>query len=91
MNAATASATHPQVLTIPLLDATQSHRLFGHSFGALVAVETARRAPSGLDRVVAYDPAFTFNKHELADFLPEFSEAVAGVAMAARSRHCRGV
>ena len=62
---------------ISVLDATQSHRLFGHSFGVLVAVETARRAPSGLDRVVAYDPAFTFNKHELADFLPEFSEAVA--------------
>jgi pimeloyl-ACP methyl ester carboxylesterase len=27
---------------ISVLDATQSHRLFGHSFGALVAVETAR-------------------------------------------------
>jgi len=62
---------------ISVLDATQSHGLFGHSFGALLAVETARREPPGLDRVVAYDPAFTFNKHELADFLPEFSEAVA--------------
>jgi pimeloyl-ACP methyl ester carboxylesterase len=62
---------------ISVLDATQSHRLFGHSFGALLALETARRAPAGLDRVVAYDPAFTFDKHELADFLPEFADAVA--------------
>jgi pimeloyl-ACP methyl ester carboxylesterase len=61
---------------ISVLDATQSNRLFGHSFGALLAVETARRAPAGLHRVVAYDPAFTFDKHELADFLPEFADAV---------------
>jgi len=62
---------------ISVLDATQSHRLFGHSFGALLAMETARRKPAGLDRVVAYDPAFTFNRHELAGFLPEFADAVA--------------
>ena len=61
---------------IAVLDATRSHRLFGHSFGALLAVETARREPPGLDHVVAYDPAFTFDRHELADFLPEFAEAV---------------
>jgi pimeloyl-ACP methyl ester carboxylesterase len=62
---------------ISVLDATQSHRLFGHSFGALLAVETARREPPGLDHVVAYDPAYTLNKRELADFLPEFAGAVA--------------
>ena len=62
---------------ISVLGATQSNRLFGHSFGALLAVETARRAPLGLDRVIAYDPAFTFDKHALADFLPEFTDALA--------------
>ena len=62
---------------ISVLNATQSHRLFGHSFGALLAVETARREPAVLERVVAYDPALTFDKHELADFLPEFADAVA--------------
>jgi pimeloyl-ACP methyl ester carboxylesterase len=62
---------------VAVLAATQSHRLFGHSFGALLALEAARREPAGLDRVIAYDPAFTFNKHELADFLPEFADAVA--------------
>jgi pimeloyl-ACP methyl ester carboxylesterase len=61
---------------IAVLDATQSNRLFGHSFGALLAVETARRGPAGLHRVVAYDPAFTFDKHELMGFLPEFADAV---------------
>jgi pimeloyl-ACP methyl ester carboxylesterase len=62
---------------ISVLDATQPHRLFGHRFGALLAVETARREPPGLDHVVAYDPAYTLNKRELADFLPEFAGAVA--------------
>jgi pimeloyl-ACP methyl ester carboxylesterase len=62
---------------IAVLDATRSHRLFGHSFGALLAMETARRDPPGLHRVAAYDPALTFGRHALASFLPEFSEAVA--------------
>jgi pimeloyl-ACP methyl ester carboxylesterase len=62
---------------VAVLDATQSRGLFGHSFGALLAVETARREPPELDHVVAYDPAFTFNRHELADFLPDFTDAVA--------------
>lgn len=37
--------------------------LFGHSFGGLCALETARRDPAAVDRLVLYEPALLVGDH----------------------------
>ena len=55
------------------LDTTGSTSVLGHSYGGLVAIQTATRAGGRrLDHVVAYDPALTVNTELPTGFLPRF-------------------
>lgn len=55
------------------LDTTGATNLFGHSFGGLVAIQTAARTDDRrLDHVIAYDPALAVHGELPAGFLPQF-------------------
>jgi len=55
------------------LDTTGSTSIFGHSYGGLVAIQTATRAGERrLDHVVAYDPTLVVHGELPTSFLPRF-------------------
>ena len=55
------------------LDVTGATSVFGHSFGGLVAIQTAARAGERrLDHVIAYDPAIAVHGELPTGFLPRF-------------------
>ncbi len=55
------------------LDTTGATAVFGHSFGGLVAIQTAARARENrLDHLIAYDPALVVHGALPTGFLPRF-------------------
>lgn len=56
---------------LAVLAATGSTAVFGHSFGGLVALETARRQP-GLDRVVVYEPGVPIRSQLRTDWFDDY-------------------
>jgi pimeloyl-ACP methyl ester carboxylesterase len=60
-----------------VMQATGATRLFGHSFGALLAMEMTVRAPDRLSCVIAYEPPLAIDGSLPDAFMPEFTAAVA--------------
>jgi pimeloyl-ACP methyl ester carboxylesterase len=58
-----------------VLDATGADAVFGHSYGGLVALETARVRP--LSTLIVYEPAVSLNGGFNQGFLPLFTRAIA--------------
>lgn len=56
---------------LAVMAATDSRVVFGHSFGGLVALETARRRPA-LDRVVVYEPGVPIRGRLRTDWLDDY-------------------
>ena len=64
---------------LAVLEQTGSARLLGHSFGGLVALQTALRdgsEPSALTHVVAYEPPISVDGSLPLDFMPAFNDAL---------------
>lgn len=57
---------------------TGATTVFGHSYGGLVALETAFREPEArIERLALYEPAVSINGSIGSDWLPELDEAIA--------------
>lgn len=60
-----------------LADIGEPADLLGHSSGAILALQTAARAPANLERLVVYEPPVFFNETDrIAPDLPERLEAL---------------
>jgi pimeloyl-ACP methyl ester carboxylesterase len=59
-----------------VLRATGARQVFGHSYGGLVAAQTALREPALVDRLALYEPAISVDGSLPHRFLPEFRAAV---------------
>ena len=65
--------------TFAALAATHSRLLFGHSYGGLIALQTAVRAtPEQLSWVVTYDPGAGIDGSFPAHFVPQLTRLVEG-------------
>lgn len=63
---------------LAVIDHTEARFVFGHSYGGLVALETALRRPAPpITRLAVYEPAISVNGGISADWLPELDRAVA--------------
>jgi pimeloyl-ACP methyl ester carboxylesterase len=61
-----------------VLAATGATTVFGHSYGGLVALETALRRPDlRIDRLAIYEPAISIDGTITSDWLPELDLAIA--------------
>ncbi|MFD9947590.1 alpha/beta fold hydrolase [Nonomuraea sp. NPDC059023] len=75
---------------ITVMAETGSTRLFGHSSGGLVALETALRHP--VEKLAAYEPAVSVNGGLPRDWLPAFERALAeGRTLEALARQIKGL
>jgi pimeloyl-ACP methyl ester carboxylesterase len=59
-----------------VLHATGARQVFGHSYGGLVAVQTALCEPTLLDRLALFEPAVSVDGSLPRSFLPEFRAAI---------------
>jgi pimeloyl-ACP methyl ester carboxylesterase len=59
-----------------VLRATGARGVFGHSFGGLVALQTALRHPDLLDRVAAFEPGVSVEGSLPSGFVPALARAV---------------
>jgi pimeloyl-ACP methyl ester carboxylesterase len=74
---------------LEVLDRTGSSRLFGHSYGGLIALHAGLRRP--LDLITAYEPGVMFADELDWPWLPEFTRLVAaGRQVAAMTVFLRG-
>ncbi|GII56779.1 alpha/beta hydrolase [Planotetraspora thailandica] len=64
-----------------LMDLTGAHFLFGHSYGGLVALETALRHPGSVVKLALYEPAVAAHKPLPLEWMPDYERALA------RGRH----
>lgn len=60
---------------IALLQASNASLLFGHSYGAIVALGVAQRFP--LQKLMVYDPPLLIDEERLHAFLPAYKRAIA--------------
>lgn len=80
-----------QDVVAAVLDATQSHGLFGHSFGALLAVETAPASPPGLTTSSPTTPHSRSTSTSWRISCRNSPTLSPGVTTVARSRQFKGV
>jgi pimeloyl-ACP methyl ester carboxylesterase len=59
-----------------VLRATGARQVFGHSYGGLVAMQTALREPALVDRLALFEPAVSIDGSLPRWFLPEFRAAI---------------
>ena len=55
---------------------THARLIFGHSYGGLIALEAARRAPAFTD-IIAYEPAVSITGSIPLDWMPRYEERLA--------------
>jgi pimeloyl-ACP methyl ester carboxylesterase len=60
-----------------VLAETGATRVFGHSYGGLVALETARRRSGALTRVAAYEPGVSIGGSIPTGWIPEYARRLA--------------
>lgn len=60
---------------LAVMDATNADYIFGHSAGALIALETMLQKP--LQKIALYEPPVSFNASVPTEWLPAFEKALA--------------
>jgi pimeloyl-ACP methyl ester carboxylesterase len=61
---------------LAVCEATGATRVFGHSYGGLVALETAKRAPT-LTNLALYEPGLSLGPSRPADWGPRYEQLLA--------------
>jgi pimeloyl-ACP methyl ester carboxylesterase len=64
-----------------LLDRTHAHNVFGHSVGAVIAIEAARALPA-VTRLALYEPPLEFNGITHTAWLPRYEREMAAGRLA---------